>query len=64
MNTNTEIQPVPDLRTVAEEAAKALESAAAHNRAEGRTVFAHSQQDRADRLRAALAASTNPTEKA
>ena len=42
-------------RALIEEAAQVFESGAAHNRKAGRTVFAHAQQDRADRLRAALA---------
>ena len=42
-------------RAVIEEAAQVLESAAAHNRAKGRTVLERTQQDRADRLRAILA---------
>lgn len=48
--------PQAEHRAVIEEAAQALESGAAHNRKAGRTVFAHAQQDRADRLRAALTA--------
>jgi hypothetical protein len=44
------------LRAVVEEAAAVLESAAKHNGKQGRTVFAHEQQDRANRLRAAMAA--------
>jgi|GEM_PF-4256310 len=43
-------------RAVIEEAAQVFESGAAHNRKAGRTVFAHAQQDRADRLRATLSA--------
>ncbi|MPQ56381.1 hypothetical protein [Duganella sp. FT27W] len=39
-----------------EEAAHVLESAAAHNLSKCRTVLANTQQDRADRLRCALAA--------
>lgn len=42
-------------RAVIEEAAQVLESAAAHNRAKGRTVLEWTQQDRAERLRAILA---------
>lgn len=38
------------------EAAAVFESAAKHNHEKGRTVFAHAQQDRADRLHAAMAA--------
>lgn len=38
------------------EAAQTLESAAAYNRSKHRTVLAHTQQDRADRLRCSLAA--------
>lgn len=36
------------------EAAQVLASAAKHNKAEGRTVLAHVQQDRADRLNAII----------
>jgi len=43
-------------RAVIEEAVQVFESGAAHNRKAGRSVFAHSQQGRADRLRAILAA--------
>jgi hypothetical protein len=46
------------LRVVVEEAASVFESAAKHNTSKGRTVFAHEQQDRANRLRAAIAATT------
>lgn len=38
-------------RAVIAEAAQVLESAAAHNRSKSRTVLAHTQQERADRLR-------------
>ena len=38
-------------RAVIAEAAQVLESAAAHNRSKWRTVLAHTQQERADRLR-------------
>ncbi len=48
---------------VIEEAAQVLESAAAHNRSKFRTVLAHTQQDRADRLRAVLAAPQPPAVK-
>lgn len=41
-------------RAVIEEAAQVLETAAAHNRANGRTVLERTQQDRANRLRAIL----------
>ena len=43
-------------RAVIMEAAQVLESAAKHNQGEGRTVLAHIQQHRADRLRAVVAA--------
>lgn len=43
-------------RATIEEVAQVLESAAAHNRIKGRTVLERQQQDRADRLRAILAA--------
>lgn len=39
---------------VSEEAAQVFESGAAHNLKQGRTVFAHVQQDRAARIRAAM----------
>jgi hypothetical protein len=42
------------LAEVAEEAAQVFESGAAHNLKQGRTVFAHVQQDRAARIRAAI----------
>lgn len=48
------------LRLVAEEAAAVFESAAKHNAKQGRTVFAHEQQERANRLRAALAQQATP----
>lgn len=43
-------------RVVIEEAAQVLESAAAHNRKNYRTILAHTQQDRANRLRSVLTA--------
>jgi hypothetical protein len=56
------LAPLPeqddDARDAAlEEAAGVFESAAKHNAKEGRTVFAHEQQARAERMRAAMSAS-------
>lgn len=46
----------PEHLAAIEEAAQVLESAAAHNRKQYRTVFAYEQQTRANRLRAVLTA--------
>jgi len=45
---------VPATREAIEEAAQVFEAAAAYNRSKGRTIFAHSQQSRADRIRKEL----------
>jgi hypothetical protein len=62
--TPTPASQAADLHAVVIEAAQVLESAAAHNRAKGRTVLAHSQQDRADRLRIAVRAAEKAQESA
>lgn len=41
-------------RSTIEEAAQVLESAASYNRSQSRTVLAHTQQNRADKLRAII----------
>jgi hypothetical protein len=48
------LERLAELRAVIEEAAQVFEAGAAHNRKMGRTVFAHAQQERANRLRAAV----------
>jgi hypothetical protein len=45
---------VPATREAIEEAAQVFEAAAAHNRSKGRTILAHSQQSRAERIRQEL----------
>jgi hypothetical protein len=52
-----------DLVTI-EEAANVLASAAKHNANLGRTVMAHVQQDRADRLKSILTKFENKLDKA
>jgi hypothetical protein len=46
-----------------EEAAQTLESAAKYNREMGRTVFAHSQQAKADKLREVISAVAIPAQR-
>lgn len=55
MNTIISTDALDNLRRLVEEAAGVFESGAKHNSKQGRTVFAHEQQDRAKRLRDALA---------
>lgn len=52
--TNQPAPTVPATREAIEEAAQVFEAAAAHNRSKGRTILAHSQQSRADRIRKEL----------
>lgn len=52
------LERLAELRAVVEEAAQVFEAGAAHNREMGRTVMAHAQQDRADRMRAAVSGAT------
>lgn len=60
--TRASARIAPEHRAVIEEAAQVFESGAAHNLKMGRTVFWRTQQDRADRLRAVIAAAA-PEEK-
>lgn len=50
-------------RAIVEEAAQVLESAASYNRSMFRTILAHDQQERANRLRSILNQTTKGSSK-
>jgi len=54
LRANQPAPPVPATRDAIEEAAQVFEAAADHNRSKGRTILAHSQQSRANRIRKEL----------